>query len=203
MPKTKSPGGYSRRRRRLLRAKSDRPGERRRLVQRVRLFSYTDQLRPVSETQTEPETDAGPTPFASAPWEPEPPEREDGIAHAHVWGSDGDLVATVCDNPVYGETAEDRARLIAAAGTAAQEAKEMGYDPQKAVEALPTGLERVRRAIVDLLDGPPENTSEPAIGSAVQRMLSFLEDASGIDASEIVDDGYLQDALDRAEGSDQ
>lgn len=91
---------------------------------------------PQTEYETEQEIDAEPG-FASAPWDPEPPEREDGIAHAHVWGSDGDLVATVCDNPVYGETAYDRARLIAAAGTAAQEARDMGYDPVAVQKALP------------------------------------------------------------------
>jgi len=91
---------------------------------------------PQTEYETEQETDAEPG-FASAPWDPEPPERGDGIAHAHVWGSDGDLVATVCDNPVYGETAYDRARLIAAAGTAAQEARDMGYDPVAVQKALP------------------------------------------------------------------
>lgn len=99
----------------------------------------------MSESQADYDTDAGPTGFASAPWKPEGPDKN---GHAHVWGSDGDLVATVCDNPVYGESAHDRARLIAAAGTAAQEAREMGYDPQKAVEALPILLyvaERLRR----------------------------------------------------------
>lgn len=87
-----------------------------------------------NEYETEQETDAEPTPLASAPWEP---ERPDESGHAHVWGSDGDLVATVCDNPVYGETAYDRARLIAAAGTAAQEAKEVGYDAVAVQKALP------------------------------------------------------------------
>jgi len=119
----------------------------------------------MTKTQTEYETDAEPG-FASAPWEP---ERPDESGQAHVWGSDGDLVATVCDNPVYGETAYDRARLIAAAGTAAQEAKEMGYDPQKAVEALPVGLEQARCAIIDLLDGPPGETSAPAVGACPWR----------------------------------
>jgi len=64
---------------------------------------------PQTEYETEHEIDAEPG-FASAPWEP---ERPDESGHAHVWGSDGDLVATVCGNPVYGETAFDRARLIA------------------------------------------------------------------------------------------
>jgi len=110
---------------------------------------------PQTEYETEHETDAEPG-FASAPWKPEPPEREDGIAHAHVWGSDGDLVATVCGNPVYGETAYDRARLIAAAGTAAQEVKDTGYDPIAAVEALPKLLDALEKldTQADFLDVP-------------------------------------------------
>jgi len=160
----------------------------------------------MSETQTEydtdQETDAEPG-FASAPWDPEPPEREDGIAHAHVWGSDGDLVATVCDNPIYGETAFDRARLIASAGSAAQEAREMGYDAQKAVEALPKGLEQARCAIIDLLDGPPGETSAPAVKSAIKRLAFFLSEASNEEVSEIVDDKMLNDALASAEGSEE
>ena len=103
-----------------------------------------------NEYETESETDVEPTPFASAPWEP---ERPDESAHAHVWGSDGDLVATVCDNPVYGETAFDRARLIAAAGTAAEEAKEMGYDPVAVQKALPKILEALEDT-AEMMDHP-------------------------------------------------
>jgi len=43
------------------------------------------------------------------------------------------------------------ARLIAAAGTSAHEAKEMGYDPQAAVETLP----KLLRACEDAADGKP------------------------------------------------
>jgi len=152
-----------------------------------------------TEYETEQETDAQPTPFASAPWEP---ERPDGSGHAHVWGSDGDLVATVCDNPVYRETAYDRARLIAAAGTAAQEAKEMGYDPQKAVEALPNGLQAARKAIIDLqeahTDGPPEDSAEAAAQAASHRLKVFMAEA-GADEPMIPGDASV--ALASAEGS--
>ena len=54
------------------------------------------------------------TAFASSPWTP---VRPDETGYAHVWGSDGELVATVCDGHV--ESAYERARVIAAAGTAA------------------------------------------------------------------------------------
>ena len=90
----------------------------------------------MSEPQTEYETDTDPE-RSSAPWEAEPPD-ETGLAH--VWASDGDLVCSVTDAPVFGESAWERARLIAAAGTAAQEAKEMGYDPVAVVEAVPQML---------------------------------------------------------------
>jgi hypothetical protein len=158
----------------------------------------------MSETQTESETehktDAEPTVFASAPWEPEGPDQN---GHAHVWGSDGDLVATVCDNPVYGETAYDRARLMAASGTAAQEAKEMGYDPQKTVEALPEGLEAAHKAIIDLQEahtsGPPEDSAEAAAQAASHRLKVFMAEA-GADESMIPGDASV--ALNSAEGSD-
>jgi len=153
----------------------------------------------MSEPQTEYKTDAEPTAFASAPWEPEGPDQN---GHAHVWGSDGDLVATVCDNPVYGETAFDRARLIAAAGTAAQEAREMGYDPVAAVEALPEGLEAACRAIIDLQEahtsGPPEDSAEAAAQAASHRLKVFMAEA-GADESMIPGDASV--ALASAEGS--
>lgn len=53
-----------------------------------------------------------PPAFESAPWTA---ERPDESGYGHVWASDGDLVVSVCDAPVYGETAYDRARLIGAA----------------------------------------------------------------------------------------
>jgi len=132
----------------------------------------------MSETQkeyeTEHEADAEPTRFYSAPWEP---ERPDESGHAHVWGSDGDLVATVCDNPAYGETAYDRARLIAAAGTAAQKTREMGYDPVAVQKALPKILEALEDT-AEMMDHPH------APGHAARR-------------------AKVNDALASAEGSDQ
>jgi len=74
------------------------------------------------------------TAFPSTPWAAHLPKGDD---RARVWASDGDLVASVCESLPHHETHMDRARLIAAAGTAAQKASAMGYDPQKAVEQLP------------------------------------------------------------------
>lgn len=85
------------------------------------------------------------------------------------------------------------ARLIAVAGTAAHELPDE-YDPVEAVEALPNGLERVRCAIIDLLDGPPGDTGEPAIRSAISRLVAFLDDAGNEEVSEIVDDMMLDAA---------
>lgn len=72
-----------------------------------------------------------------------PPETGEVIdaSNAAVWGGDGDLVAEVHSNPVYGVSALDRARLLAAAGTAAYEAQEMGHDPHEALQVLPALLE--------------------------------------------------------------
>jgi hypothetical protein len=148
----------------------------------------------MSEPQTE--TDAEPT---GGPWEF---DLELGAGDSFVWGPDGDAVA-IMGAGVSAEEKKANARLIAAAGTAAQEAREMGYDPQKVVEALPVGLEQARCAIIDLLDGPPGETSAPAVKSAIKRLAFFLGEASNEEVSEIVDDKMLNDALASAEGSDQ
>lgn len=144
----------------------------------------------MSEEKADYYTDVSPTGFASAPWEPEGPDKN---GHAHVWGSDGDLVATVCDNPVYGETAFDRARLIAAAGTAAQELPDE-YDPVAAVEALPEGLDAARRAIIDLQEahtsGPPEDSAEAAAQAASHRLKVFMAEA-GADETMIPGDASV------------
>jgi hypothetical protein len=81
------------------------------------------------------------TAFPSAPWDP---ERPDETGHAHVWGSDGDLVATVCGAPVHGETAYERARLIAAA-------TEMREALQKIANEDSTSRQRLKTAL-DALD---------------------------------------------------
>jgi hypothetical protein len=79
-------------------------------------------------------------------WDWTPQQGEKGECYrAQVWGPDGDSIATIESYPDP-QTANDRARLIAAAGTAAQEVKEMGYDPQKAVEVLPELLEALEFA---------------------------------------------------------
>ena len=133
----------------------------------------------MSEPQTEYETDTDPE-RSSAPWEAEPPD-ETGLAH--VWASDGDLVCSVTDAPVFGESAWERARLIAAAGTAAQEAKEMGYDPVAVVEAVPQMLaymEDFQKALSSL-----DRNFPGTFESELNELCSFLN------------------ALARAEGSDQ
>jgi len=88
--------------------------------------------------------------FPTTPWDytdthlPDDPQA--GWAEATVWDSSGDLVCAV-STQIAGsgemEYASDRARLIAKAGTAAQEAREMGYDPIDAIETLPELLEAV------------------------------------------------------------
>jgi len=104
----------------------------------------------MSEPQTEYETDAGPTPGT---WEHDL-KPMDGVDGRSILGKDQDGNLFVIANvnvPEQGLLEGDwreNARLIAAAGTAAQEAKEMGYDPQEAVEALPQLLyvaDRLRR----------------------------------------------------------
>lgn len=92
-----------------------------------------------------------------------------------------------------GHSAEVNGPIIAAAGTAASELPDE-FDAVAAIDALPNGLERVRRAIIDLLDGPPGDTDEPAIKSAISRLVEFLEDAGDEDVSEIVDDMMLDAA---------
>jgi hypothetical protein len=73
---------------------------------------------------------------------------------------------------------EDRARLIAAAGTAAQEAREMGYDAQKALEALPTLLRKLEHALETL--GVPAS-SEARINDTGQILEDALASAEGSD----------------------
>jgi len=99
---------------------------------------------------------------------------------------------------------EDRARLIAVAGTAAQEVKEMGYDPVAAVEALPKGLQAARKAIIDLQEahtsGPPEDSAEAAAQAASHRLKVFMAEA-GADEAMIPGDASV--ALASAEGNEE
>jgi hypothetical protein len=149
-----------------------------------------------NEYETEHETDAEPDfSHIHAPWHLESSDGLDDV-------SEGYLAVVNENDGLVGYAWEDDAPIITAAGTAAQEAREMGYDPQKAVEALPVGLEQARCAIIDLLDGPPGETSAPAVKSAIKRLAFFLGEASNEEVSEIVDDKMLNDALASAEGSD-
>jgi hypothetical protein len=88
----------------------------------------------MSEPQTK--TDAEPT---GGPWEC---DLELGAGDSFVWGPDGDAVA-IMGARASAEEKKANARLIAAAGTAAQEAREMGYDPVAAVEMLPELLDNL------------------------------------------------------------
>jgi hypothetical protein len=156
----------------------------------------------MSEPQTE--TDAEPTPGPVTKGVTSNPERR--IAKV-LKGTD--MVGehnTHCDiqskrHSIQGQEPVANADLIVAAFNAAQEAKEMGYDPVAAVEAVPRGLEQARCAIIDLLDGPPGETSTPAAKSAIKRLAFFLSEASNEEVTEIVDDKMLNDALTSAEGS--
>jgi len=156
-----------------------------------------------NEYETEQEADAEPTPGPTpGPWKAS--DDAGGFVIA-VKANGGFYQIADCGRgpSIQEDEGEANARLIAAAGTAAQEAKEMGYDPQKAVEALPVGLEQARCAIIDLLDGPPGETSAPAVKSAIKRLAFFLGEASNEEVSEIVDDKMLNDALASAEGSEE
>jgi len=80
--------------------------------------------------------------FASAPWDWSPQQGEPGHCYqAQVWGADGDAIATIESYPDP-QTANDRARLIAAAGTAAGKLP----DEYDAVSAIRDGLSELIQA---------------------------------------------------------
>jgi len=92
---------------------------------------------PQTEYETEQGTDAEPDfSHIHAPWHLEPSDGLDDVPEGYL--------AVINENDgLVGYAWEDDAPIIAAAGTAAQEAREMGYDPQEAVEALPDLLARL------------------------------------------------------------
>jgi len=104
----------------------------------------------MSETQTEYETDAEPTPGPVTKGVASNPERR--IAKV-LKGTD--MVGehnTHCDihskrHPIQGQEPVANADLIVAAFNAAQEAKEMGYDPVAAVEVLPELLKALEDGV--------------------------------------------------------
>jgi len=133
----------------------------------------------MTEPQTEYDTDAEPTP---GPWETDVTPNGDFSADIIA---DREVVGTV-NNPAGGISRGNwkaNARLIAAAGTAAQEAKEMGYDPVAVVEAVPQMLaymEDFQKALSSL-----DRNFPGTFESELNELCSFLN------------------ALARAEGSDQ
>jgi len=135
----------------------------------------------MSEPQTK--TDAEPT---GGPWEF---DLELGAGDSFVWGPDGDAVA-IMGARASAEEKKANARLIAAAGTAAQEAREMGYDPVAAVEMLPELLDnlgalaeinaRWRNAESDDPKDMPEEDHE----ETVTRMESLLQMVNALASAE-------------------
>jgi len=121
----------------------------------------------MSEPQTE--TDVEPTP---GPWKVEQGTVISQSERGHI----KHIANLLASHPAAMAECDANARLIAAAGTAAQEAADMGYDPVAAVEALPELLEALESI-------------------AVEGKKSFPDAESMI--------RWTLDALDRAEGSDQ
>lgn len=133
----------------------------------------------MGETQNEHETDAKPTP---GPW-----RIPEANPYSVTTESDEDgHHQTIC-RMIHGLHGVDQdqekqanARLIAAAGTAAQEARDMGYDPQKAVEALPELLHVAEsfRGSLKALDRNFRGTFEGE-KEAVENFLDALASAEG------------------------
>lgn len=124
----------------------------------------------MSETQTESETGAAPY---RTPWTIHSVGRKDG-ALTVCTGDGGPAFGVAYVPNENDELTEEQqrlhARLIAAAGTAAQEAKEMGYDPVAAVEALPDLL----MALQDI-DGMIERLKYGTIRMMVNDALASAE----------------------------
>ena len=116
----------------------------------------------MSESQNEYETDAKPTP---GPWE----VNHDGpCPSVHAKDSSDSIAAVLLSaNPSSDRDVEANARLIVVAGTAAQEAVEMGYDPVAAVEALPELLKACQKSVegMPLASQQAQNALASAEGS--------------------------------------
>lgn len=146
----------------------------------------------MSEPQEEHETDTDPTP---GPWTTDT-NGSPIFVRSEAEEFRGNRVVCHISETVYDQRmpAEVNARLIAAAGTAAQEAREMGYDPEAVIEALPDTLDDVRRAILDLQDaaveGAPSNKAEAAVQGAMHRLKVILAKA-GADETMIPGDATV------------
>jgi len=144
---------------------------------------------PQTEYETEQETDAEPTP---GPWtnghggNPKASETCK-VKQANV--SAGGAVADVNMARPKKENLAN-ARLIAAAGTAAQDAKEMGYDPVAAVEAL-SGLLHNLGALAEInarwrnaeSDDPQDMPEEDHEGIST-RMEALLQTVNALKSAE-------------------
>lgn len=139
---------------------------------------------PQTESETEHEADAEPSP---GPWQADvdhqPNETPLIIAHTKPEGN-AYIVAEVNQNGLLEGDWKTNARLIAAAGTAAKEVKEMGYDPEKVVRALP----KILNQIESLLQGELEHE-----GVIFPRITDLLRELGGRPLE--------KDALASAEGS--
>jgi hypothetical protein len=120
---------------------------------------------------------AEPTP---GPWE----VNHDGpCPSVHAKDSSDSIAAVLLSaDPSSDRDVEADARLIAAAGTAAQEAKEMGYDPIAAMEALPEllNLAAQLRGTLQALDRNFRGT----FGGEKQAVENFLDALKSAEGSE-------------------
>ena len=174
----------------------------------------------MSEPQTDYDTEdgsetAGQYDFPTAPWdysriEAESEIHDASLYEAAVWDNIGDLVAVTTTQMAGNgeiEHAYDRARLIAAAGTVAQEAKEMGYDPFVVLEALPELLGMMENAAIDLTDlrafVAENELHNIRMTRSARRVLQKALAKAGADETMIPgEDDEVEDALKRAEGRD-
>jgi len=101
----------------------------------------------MSEPQADYDTDTTDTQPTPGPWTFDPQKGPPGQCFvAQVWDPDGSPLASIETRP-NPEEATANARLIAAAGTSAQEVQEMGYDPVAAVEAVPHLISALHRLL--------------------------------------------------------
>jgi len=133
----------------------------------------------MSDTQTESETDAEPTPGPVTKGVTSNPERR--IAKV-LKGTD--MVGehnTHCDihskrHPIQSQEPVANADLIVAAFNAAQEAREMGYDPQEVVEEL-SDILRVLESISSIQKG--HRHAGHTAAQTAQSKLDALKSAEG------------------------
>jgi len=153
----------------------------------------------MTETQQQPDTDAGPTPG---------PYQMIETWHGNKMLDAEGQIRSICKVYDTGREADSKnVALIKAAFEAAQEAKGMGYDPVAAVEALPELLRMMENAAIDLTDlrafvARNERHNIKTTRSA-RRVLQKALAKAGADETMIPgDDGEVDDALNRAEGSE-